>query len=401
MLNSLPQPIHKSCLRSLSRMCGRQALLPKSLEIPLCYDPMETPRFSSEFVDVWKGQYNSRDVVAKVLRVHVESDFRRIRKKFCKEVVTWKILGHSSVLPLIGVTIIENRFVTVSEWMKNGNINEFLREHADINPLELLEDAIMGLIYMHDQGIIHGNLKGANILINHNGHACVSDLSLLAVTSDPRIFVSSCIGSGKIPWMSPELLDPVRFGLMEGRPTKQSDCYALGMVVYEVLSGEKPYTPFEGPALLRKVLGSEPPDRPQGAQGEWLTDSIWLTLRLCWSPHPDGRPGLEAVLLCLQGSTQQWRSSYGERDIETDTSGQSDYTTTNDSVPSITHLQTQSPGIYPRPTLQARSPSTNTSLAIPHHDSQLQNPSQTSNRRAGRIGARRIFRVATRKLCGL
>ena len=41
-------------------------------------------------------------------------------------------------------------------------------------------------------------------------------------------------GVGTIRWMSPELLDPDRFKVSDSRPTKQSDCYALGMVVYEV-----------------------------------------------------------------------------------------------------------------------------------------------------------------------
>jgi len=44
----------------------------------------------------------------------------------------------------------------------------------------------------------------------------------------------SFTAGGTVRWMSPELLDPDRFGFADDRPTKQSDCYALGMVVYEV-----------------------------------------------------------------------------------------------------------------------------------------------------------------------
>ena len=49
----------------------------------------------------------------------------------------------------------------------------------------------------------------------------------------------SFTAGGTTPWMSPELLDPDRFGISDGRPTKQSDCYSLGMVVYEVCA-ERP-----------------------------------------------------------------------------------------------------------------------------------------------------------------
>ena len=68
------------CLRPLYRICGRQALLPNSLAIPLCYDPTENPLFHGGFGDVWKGRYNGRDVAAKVLRVYLGDDRRRVRR---------------------------------------------------------------------------------------------------------------------------------------------------------------------------------------------------------------------------------------------------------------------------------------------------------------------------------
>jgi serine/threonine protein kinase len=52
--------------------------------------------------------------------------------------VTWKALRHPNVMPLLGVTMTENRFVMVSEWMENGNINEFVKTHTDVNRLELV-----------------------------------------------------------------------------------------------------------------------------------------------------------------------------------------------------------------------------------------------------------------------
>jgi len=59
-------------------------------------------------------------------------------QRFCREVVTWKALRHPNVLQLIGVTMTENKFVMVSEWMKNGNINVFLKANPGVNRLELV-----------------------------------------------------------------------------------------------------------------------------------------------------------------------------------------------------------------------------------------------------------------------
>jgi len=117
---------------------------------------MANPECHGGFADVWKGKYHGREVAAKVLRVYSTNDFEKIRKvgdsqpvvfinkltapiqRFCKEVVTWKALRHPNVLQLLGVTMTKNKFVMVSEWMENGNINEFMRAHPSVNRLELV-----------------------------------------------------------------------------------------------------------------------------------------------------------------------------------------------------------------------------------------------------------------------
>ena len=60
-----------------------------------------------------------------------------------------------------------------------------------------------------------------------------ANASLISVASDVQSLMSFTAG-GSIRWMSPELLDPDQSGTTDRRPTKESDCYALGMVVYEV-----------------------------------------------------------------------------------------------------------------------------------------------------------------------
>jgi hypothetical protein len=125
--------------------------------------------------------------------------------------------------------------------------------------------------------------------------------------------------------MSPELLDPEMFGLEESHPTKESDCYALGMVIYEVLSGQIPFASSGAPVVIRKVLSGERPERPQGSDGELFTDGIWTMVQLCWKPQPHDRIGAEAVLLGLEGNPIPSRlSSNVEGGAETDSDDQSD-----------------------------------------------------------------------------
>jgi len=106
--------------------------------------------------------------------------------------------------------------------------------------------------------------------------------------------------------MGPELLDPETFGLTNSEPTKKSDCYALGMVMFEVLSGHAPFPGCKGAVVIDKVMGGEHPRRLRGARGLWFTDDIWEMIKRCWSHQPDHRPGVEAMLECLERVSAAW-----------------------------------------------------------------------------------------------
>ena len=93
--------------------------------------------------------------------------------------------------------------------------------------------------------------------------------------------------------MSPELLHPQLFGFNDSRPTKESDCYALGMVILEVLSGQAPFACDNVIIVMRKVVDSERPERPEEV---WFTDDLWGGLEQCWSSHPGTRPAVRAIL---------------------------------------------------------------------------------------------------------
>jgi len=130
--------------------------------------------------------------------------------------------------------------------------------------------------------------------------------------------------------MSPELLDPDRFGMKDSRPTQESDCYALGMVIYEVLSGRVPFPRRIVPVIIRGIMDGERPGRPQGVRGVWFTDDLWETLERCWKPQPYERPGLKVITKCLEGVTRPPRSSSPTSTLdeytETDTDDPLDFT---------------------------------------------------------------------------
>ena len=118
--------------------------------------------------------------------------------------------------------------------------------------------------------------------------------------------------------MSPELLNPAQFGFPHGQPTKESDCYALGMVILEVLSGQVPFTHDSSWVVMQKVLKGEHPERPEG---ELFMDELWGMLELCWATQPESRPSVGSVLRYFVQVSGAWKtfSPSADRDsTETD-----------------------------------------------------------------------------------
>ena len=106
--------------------------------------------------------------------------------------------------------------------------------------------------------------------------------------------------------MSPEFFDPEKFNLKDSRQTKHSDCYALGMVIYEVLSGKVPFFRHRGPAVIGAIIRGERPGRPRGEGGIWFVDDVWTMLEDCWRPSPGDRPSIRDVLQCLEEVSKSW-----------------------------------------------------------------------------------------------
>ena len=220
---------------------------------------------------------------------------------------------------------------------------------------------------MHGQAMIHGDLKGvrlrilvavlppnvlfilikANILVDKDRHARLADFGLLTIVSDPTNFTttSSYVKCGTTRWMSPEILNPDLFGFKDSRPTKESDRYALGMVILEVLSGQPPFALDKDFIVMRKVIEGERPGRPEGLEGAWFTDDLWRMLGLCWAMPPESRPSIEAVLEGLERVSKTWNppSQRVAEDMGTDGGG-SNHTMVSDysiwflvSVPFTSH----------------------------------------------------------------
>ena len=205
------------------------------------------------------------------------------------------------------------------------------------------------MIYIHSQGLIHGDLKGvrflslesftflpniltkANILIDQSGCARLADFGLMTIITDPKHLLSSSSHTqgGTVRWMSPERIAPERFGFKNSRPTISSDCYALGMVIYETISGNLPFHKDADLTVFMKVVEGERPPR-----GVRFTESLWGVLKQCWESKPNIRPSIEGVLQCLEmiSSLSEIPSPGVDDEMEED-GDESDWTSTDIDEP--------------------------------------------------------------------
>ncbi|KAF8150309.1 kinase-like domain-containing protein [Mycena galopus ATCC 62051] len=275
----------------LSESCD---MLPSSLFIVGVHDRDEHPSFGGGFGDIYRASYGDQRVALKRMRYFVHgSDLRRMHLKFCREALLWKDLHHPYILPFVGIDrdSFPSSLCMVSHWMDHGTVMNYLKTHGHANVDKLLYEIAQGLEYLHSRNIVHGDLRGANILIKKDWSACLADFGLSSFSDATATMSTSRAGSPY--WMAPELLDPERFGLQFAR-TPATDVYAFGCVCIELYTGRPPFSAWREFAALLKVLEGERPERPSGPPV--MSDMLWQNVTDFWAESFSTRPSTPLVV---------------------------------------------------------------------------------------------------------
>ncbi|KAF9779338.1 kinase-like domain-containing protein [Thelephora terrestris] len=277
--------VFRRCLHKLQTICTHKTILPSSYTISgdlvrVGNDPVAFGGFS----DVWEGSLDGDKVCIKHLRIS-EQVREAVEKAFYKEAIIWKRLRHPNVVAFIGVTRNPSQFV--SKWMPNGTLTDYVNEKPGANRIGLLLDVAEGLNYLHANHTTHGDLKGPNILVDHSGHACVTDFGFASVVRGLNSVLISEVQGYTARWAAPEVL---RNG---DRNTQEADIFAYGMVVVEVFTGKCPFSEFTANVTISKIMDGERPDRPQDSG---LTDPVWDLACTCWHPELTRRPTITKLV---------------------------------------------------------------------------------------------------------
>ncbi|HYD54640.1 MAG TPA: serine/threonine-protein kinase, partial [Gemmatimonadaceae bacterium] len=181
-----------------------------------------------------------------------------IRSRFLREAETAASLSHPNIVPIYSVDEAEGLVFFVMSLIEGDNLAKRLHDRGVMAPDEvrrILCDVADALDYAHDRGVVHRDIKPDNILLDaESGRPMVTDFGIArAVTEggDSRLTATG-MAIGTPAYMSPEQAAGERE--IDGR----SDLYSLGVVAYQMLVGEPPFTASSTPAMLVKVISERP-----------------------------------------------------------------------------------------------------------------------------------------------
>ncbi|KXN83462.1 Serine/threonine-protein kinase HT1 [Leucoagaricus sp. SymC.cos] len=244
---------------------------------------------SGGYEDIFQGKYQGHAVCVKSVHLYVTRDNTSNLQAQAKEFALWAHLSHPNILPFLGVYTppklrSPELICIVSQYTPNGDLSTYLREVPDCPKLLLLFDVVSGLKYLHENDIIHADLKAANVVVSETGHAMICDFGISRIRSG---FTTNAISMGTMSWTAPEL-----FRIDDSKPTEKSDIWSFGCLCYEVMMGEPPYNGYSDYQLVAILVSHK---RNPFDSSDLNIDQIdpWLRLLLlkCWDfDEPSSRP---------------------------------------------------------------------------------------------------------------
>ncbi|CAL1693951.1 unnamed protein product [Somion occarium] len=218
-------------------------------------------------------------------------------RTLAREAFIWSQLRHPNIVPVLGLdfTISYTLPTIISPWQENGNIMRYM-ESMQNGPsgaqlIGWLMDITSGLDYLHQSKIVHGDLRGVNVLISDDGRAMLSDFGLSIFHAK---YGGEYVRFETARWVAPELLYPPP--TKKDCPTYASDIYSLACLTIEMYTRECPFSGHSDLHVERMVLRGDRPERPTNGSGQPMGDPLWRLLESCWHASASQRPSISEVV---------------------------------------------------------------------------------------------------------
>ncbi|KAG8895414.1 hypothetical protein FRB99_000603 [Tulasnella sp. 403] len=268
---------------------------------------------SGSVCDVYRGRHRKDCYALKRYRTAIDGLNEEQLKHFQQEASNWQRLDHPYVLKLLGIAKdASGGMYLVSPWLERGSLWDYMRRTPSCDRLKYIHQTADALAYLHERGLIHGDVKAQNVLISGNDDALLSDFGLSKVVSSQTL--AGLKNAAHFRFQAPELLE-----LGESR-TPKSDVYAFGMLIYQVLSGRLPFYDASSQTAIYNIVVQKrqrPPHDPMESSTGQPYTRLWDVAEKCWAAEPGDRPSMRHVLVDLPSTgadLRRRRSIAGERD---------------------------------------------------------------------------------------
>ncbi|GLC87452.1 Stk1 family PASTA domain-containing Ser/Thr kinase [Lysinibacillus piscis] len=195
----------------------------------------------------------NRDVAIKVLRYDFSNE-EELHRRFQREALSATSLTHPNIVSIYDVGDDGDLHYIVMEYVKGKTLKQYIQEFAPISParsVHIMKQLTSAIAIAHENHIIHRDIKPQNILMDAEGNVKIADFGI-AMTLSATSFTQTNSVLGTVHYLSPEQA-------RGGTATNKSDIYALGIVLYELLTGELPFSGESAVSIALKHLQSETP----------------------------------------------------------------------------------------------------------------------------------------------
>ncbi|KAL9068867.1 MAG: hypothetical protein Q9157_006371 [Trypethelium eluteriae] len=212
------------------------------------------------------------------------------------EIDLLKNLNHSNIVKYHGSVKSAESLYIILEYCENGSLHSICKNFGKFpeNLVALyMSQVLHGLLYLHEQGVIHRDIKGANILTTKEGLVKLADFGVATRTTG--LHEASVVGTPY--WMAPEVIE------LSGATTA-SDIWSLGCTVIELLEGKPPYHQLQPMPALFRIVNDDHPPLPDGA-----SPAVRDFLMQCFQKDPNLRVSARKLL------KHPWIASAGKAEV--------------------------------------------------------------------------------------
>ena len=230
-----------------------------------------------------------RDVAIKVLHPHLAGD-RGFVDRFRREARAVGVLNHPNIVGIYDWGSTNGTYFMVMELVRGVNLRALLNEIGRLQPFQMVEVAIpvlRALEHAHRHGIVHRDIKPENILIAQEGGVKVADFGLARAYADSSVSQADGTVTGTVQYLAPEQI--------QGQPADpRTDLYALGVVMFEMLTGRAPFSGETSLAIAYQHLAAQVP--PPSSIAPDIPPHFDRLVLWATAKSPDARPASARAL---------------------------------------------------------------------------------------------------------